>query len=176
MKNPVRAAERTLWSVLNPVMGSDHPNYRQALWRPSRQGVEGVALSDTFAGVEGASGWRRNTWDHIGILQAQGTRLQELLAQPNVDPALAFTMGKLLVVGRIEDPQAFRWMLEDGVRESDMAHGLRVGPEDTRFGIGVVASNGQFITPPAEDLVTHPPMLIEDAIRADSEFALINFS
>lgn len=176
MKGLVTAAERAMWAVASPLNGSSHEHYRQALWRPTRQEPASVALSDTFAGIQGASGWNRRSWRYMGVVQARGDNLRELLAQPNVDPALAFTMGKMLVVGRIAAPDAFGHMITVSGQEGDIAHGLRLGPDKTQFGIGVLASNGEFITPPAEDLITMGPVDIDTAIRQGNGFGAINFS
>jgi hypothetical protein len=166
--------ERALWTAFT---GSSHDHYRQALWRPTRQSVESVALSEKYAGVRGASSWNRRSWDLLGILRVKNGGLEQLLAQPDVDPAVAFTMGRTLVVGKLSSPEDFGHMVEPGDKRGDLAHGLRLGPDEIRFGIGVVAANGRFITPPAECLQSMGPITINLlSLEPEPGFAAINFS
>lgn len=166
------SAERTLWEL---ATGSSDSHYRQALWRPTRQGVEGVALSDKYAGVSNASNWNRRSWKQLGVLQARSGALEHLLAQPNVDPAVAFTIGSRLVVGTLEDADDFGYMVSAIGSRANLAHGMRLGPNETQFGIGVVASSGQFITPPAETLTSLGPIHIS-TLAPGSGFSTVNFS
>lgn len=172
-----RAVLRGVWAGLSPVMGSSHPNYRRALWSPRTQGLVGVALSEPFAGVEGASGWYRRSWDKIGIMAVRSGAMEELLKESGARPAVAFRMGSRLVVGELADPDGFaRLHRSDGMTGS-ITHGFRLGPDEAQFAIGVTLPDGEFVTPSAGQVRTFAGALSLQELRPGLPlFDTVNFS
>ncbi|HEU4914518.1 MAG TPA: hypothetical protein VFT16_03905 [Candidatus Saccharimonadales bacterium] len=163
--------ERRVWQM---ATGSSHPHYRQALWRPTRQEVSSVALSEPFTGNAEASNWNRRSWQKLGIIAIRPGSLERILSQPNVDPAIAFAIGDRLAVGRVAAPEDFGWV-ESSVG-INRGHGMRVGPGELQFTIGGVTESGEFLTPSAEDLLTvgmsHVALVGDDQDR----YGAMNFS
>lgn len=163
----LESIERSMWQF---ATGSSHPQYRQALWRPTRQGVETIALSEKFEGDSNVNNWNRRGWHMVGVIAVRDGALERILQQPNVDPAVAFAMGGSLVVGRLEGEEAL------GSLGQGRGHGMRIGPGDLQFAIGGVTEAGTFIAPAAEDLHSEGP--IPDAIIGDvrTGYADLRFS
>lgn len=170
-----RLTRRGIWAILDPIAGSSHSHYRRALWSPVTRETTGVALSDVFEGLEGASGWNRRSWDLLGVVAVRNGAMERLLGQPDARPAVAFELGKRLVVGELADPDGFGRLVIPGGEPGDLAHGLRLGPGDTRFAIGATLPGEGFVTPGADDVYTLGPTEIGN-IQPGSRFAGINFS
>ncbi len=163
--------ERVGWRVIS---GSPSSHYRPALWRPTRQNPDSVALSEKFAGDPDASKWNRRTWRRMGVVAVRNHALDVILTRPDVEPAIAFTVGQTLVVGRLG-------VLRDvgvvhDVVTVNRGHGMRIGPDETRFGVGGITPDGEFITPSPEDLMTLGPVPCEMAGDVNTGFVELNFS
>jgi hypothetical protein len=171
-----RGALKAIWGGLSPLMGSSHPHYRQALWCPTRQGLEAVSLSDRFTGDTSVSKWNRRAWDSVGVVAVRNGALEELLDQPGSRPAAAFTMGNMLVVGEIDGDEPLGRLVTASGEIGDVAHGFRIGHDAGQYALGIIAANGEFVTPDQEDVYTMGPIDITFAIQPGSGFANINFS
>jgi hypothetical protein len=163
--------ERTAWQVLT---GSSSWNYEQALWRPTRQPVATVAeWSDTYGPDPEAGAINRRAWQKVGVVAVRGNHVEKLLAQDNVDPAVAFTMGERMVVGTLERP-GFSYIGSGESRRT--AHGLRIGNGETQFSIGIVNADGTFISPPHDTFDCQGPINISDIGVLGSGYQELHFS
>ena len=167
----LETVERRIWQI---TTGSSNSHYRQALWRPTRQGTDGLAMSETFPGDSEASKWNRRQWSRIGVVAFGYGSLERVVGQPNLDPAVAFTIGSMLVVGKLEDLTDIGYTHAQG--STLRAHGLRIGPDDTRFAVGGITEDGQFVTPDSEEVITMPLIPISALDVDDQRFANVNFS
>lgn len=164
--------ERTAWQILT---GSSSWNYEQALWRPTRQPIDTVpGWSDRFAGDPETGGINRRAWQKVGVIAVRGNQLERLLAQENVTPAVAFTMGKLLVVGRLEAPDSFGAIY--GASGKQMGHGMRIGNDETQFSVGVVDGTGAFVSPAQEHIDSQGPINVDDVGALGSAYQMMHFS
>lgn len=133
--------ERAAWRL---GTGSSHDNYRQALWRPSKQHIDEVGGWATFEG-DPAAGTNRRRWNQVGVLAIKDNQLEALFEQKDVQPAVAFAMGSHVVkglLGSFEDIGQVQTLTS-----KDRAHGLRIGPERVQFSVGIIDGDGMFVSP-----------------------------
>jgi hypothetical protein len=163
--------ERRMWQL---ATGSPHPHYRQALWRPTRQEVSSVALSSSFSGDPEAGNWNRRGWQKLGVIAVRPGSLEQILGQPNVDPAIAFAIGGRLAVGRVAAPEDFGWV--ESQAGINRGHGMRIGPGELQFAIGGATEDGEFVAPPAEDLLTVDTAHVALVGDEQDRYRAMNFS
>ncbi|HSD55710.1 MAG TPA: hypothetical protein VLA92_01000, partial [Candidatus Saccharimonadales bacterium] len=143
--------ERQAWR-LSPF-GSSSPSFRPPLWRFNKKDPADPAIewSPVYGGDRQLSGvWRRN-WDVAAILEIEDGAIEGMLkSNPGSRPAVGFKLLGRLGVGALENDAIGR--MEDGVTNR-LAHGMRTGPEDVRFCMGVLSVEGEFKSLPAGALV-----------------------
>lgn len=164
--------ERAVWSM---ATGSSHFGYEQARWRLTRQPIESVkGWSDNFGPDPEAGGINRRAWKHVGVVAVRDHQLEKLVTRDNVDPAVAFKMGKRLVVGAIDDAHGFGHIY--GFEGKRMGHGLRIGDGETQFSIGIIDSTGTFISPKQEYIDTQGPIHVDDIGDKRTAYTSMKFS
>jgi len=109
------------------------------------------------------------------ILEIEDGALEGLLERnPDARPAVGFKLLGRLGVGVLEDKAIGR--MEDGVTDR-LAHGMRVGPENVRFCMGVLSVDGEFISLPQGTLLPDVEFVpVETFDDKGSAYRNVNFS